>query len=294
MAAITSIEDAELFLDSASEAETLEYLQGIAEALDYDFGNIHFDSMPDYVGGYTETDYQTDESGHVVINSQDIYLNERLLEDEEDEEWYDPFFGLFGGGGGSAGIDFYDETQGLLDTFYHELIHGKQYRDIWQSDEPYTEDEVDALRFLHEGQAAYNADTDSYRDAQSFYEQFLDSTEAGLDAADALEDLSEQYRVDVLHMESADGEQIYDFVITDRDDAVSTEELYELAEDAYGMTVDRELSREIDYREFNAEKLGGHVLRVQDQIQEGYGEVLADAGEDALPAGYNRSVEYTE
>ncbi len=268
--------DAHAVLENGSQAETLDYLQDLSEAMGYDFGNIQFEPMPDHVGGYTKM------SG----TDANIYLNEALLSGDHQQHEDGLLSRLLGMGGN--GIDFYDETHGLLDTFYHELVHGKQYRDIRQSDESYTEQDLDALLFLHEGQASYNADGASYRDAQTFYEELLESD--GADGADALEDMMEDYRVDVVYMQDGD-KIIYDFVVTDRDEDVSEGEIYELAEDAYGMSIDTEKSHEIDYRDMDMDKYMDHVLSVQDEIEEGYDTVREYMGEDALPTTYDEMVD---
>lgn len=271
-------DDAHAFLDGATEPEALDGLQDLSAAMGYDFANIRFEDMPDNVGGYTETDYTTDTDGNVTFTGQDIYLNESLLDggyqQQEDTGLLSALFGQE-----RNNVDFYDETAGLLDTFYHELIHGKQYRDIRESDDAYTEEEIDALQFLHEGQAAYNADGASYRDAQDFYEELV--------GGEDLEEMMDDYRVDMVYLDDGD-EQVYDFVVTDRDDDMSTEEIYEMAADAYGMDVDTEQSREIDYRWMDTDRVMDHILGVQDDIEQGYEDVIAYAGEDALPSGYER------
>lgn len=272
-------QETEELLEGASEAETLNYLHDIAELMGYDHANLRFESMPGHVGGYTHTDYEVMDDGEIVITANDIYLNEMLLPGEHEESLV-PVPALF-----RDTIDFYDEAEGLLDTFYHELGHGKQFRDIKETDQLYTEEELDALLPLHEGQTSYNADDASYRDMNEFYEAFLDEVEGGESPGDALYDMSEEYRVDVVHLED-DGDGIYDFIVTPRDEDLDERELYEMVEDAYGMDVLEDKSYEVDFREYDADKLGEHIIQVQDEIETGYGEVAAEYGSDMLPSGY--------
>jgi hypothetical protein len=276
--------DTREMLDGASEAATLEYLHHLADLMGYDYGNVRFAAMPDHVGGYTHTDYETRPDGEVVMNGNDIYLNEALLPGDHTPE-QEPVASLF-----RDSIDFYDDAiDGLEDTFYHELIHGHQFRDIRDDATPYMEDDLAALLPLHEGQTSYNADDASYRDMNTFYELFLDTVADGESPGDALYKLADEYRIDVVYMDDDEG-GAYDFVVTPRDEDVTDDDIYAAVEDAYGLDVLDELSYEVDYREFDTDKLGEHMIRVQDTVADGYDQVADVYGTDAVPTGYTENV----
>ncbi len=267
-------QDANAVLDGTSEAETLEYLQHLSGRLGYEHGNLEFASMPEHVGGYMEANKTTDWYGDVTISGENIYLNEVLLDgNTQQREEGGLLSAVFGGRNDSR---FYDDTADLLDTFYHEVIHGKQYRDIQDTSEAYTEEDLDALMVLHEGQAAYNADGTSYQDARNLYQEIMDGGNL------------EEYRVDVVYMQDG-GDEHYDIVVTDRDDELSTEEIYDRVEEE-GLTVDREKSYEIDYRDLDTKKYIDHLERVQDEIADGYAEIFEEEGEAALPTEYENAV----
>lgn len=261
-------EDEERF---ETPAEAMQYAQDVAELMGYEYGNIHFTAdLPQYVGGATTPQYTLDEEGSIVFHSNDILISDAVLPFDVPSR-YETAADVMG-----QELGFEDGADDFVDTLYHELVHGMQYRDIWSAEEPYTEDDLEALRLLHEGQAATNADGASYRDAQQFYDRFLGRVEDGETPGEALHGLSEDYVAAVVQL-GTDGP--YDFVVADRDRFEDVDDLYEAAATAYGMDVDTEASYEIDYREMDADALGEHILRVQDAVDEGY-EAVAAAGYD--------------
>lgn len=259
-------EDEERF---ETPVEAMRYAQDVADLMGYDHGNIHFTAdLPQYVQGATTPQYTLDEDGQLVMHSNDILISDTVLPFDVPSTRDTDRAAVTGRG-------FADGTDDFVDTLYHELVHGIQYRDIWDAEEPYTDDDLAALRLLHEGQAAANADGASYRDAQQFYEEFMGRVAEGEDAGDALRGLSDDYIAAVVEL----GEGTYDFVVADRDTVSRVEELYEAAATAYGMDVDVDGSYEVDYRAMDADVLGDHLVRVQDAVEEGH-ENVAAAGYD--------------
>lgn len=250
-------------------AATHAELQEIADTMGYDYADIQFADLPDHVGGYTTLAYDVDEDGYVVPHGDGIVLNDALRAADADDVDMDDHW-------------FYDETGDELDTFYHELIHGKQFRDIWDSDDPYTEGELLALKFLHEGQAASNADQAAYRDAQHIYGEFLDHADE-TDPGTALETLSDEYYLELVQLE--DGP--YHLLAVDREQAGDIDAFYDRIEAAYGLPIDEENSHVIDYRDMDTAKLGDHLYELQDAIEDGYGAVADELDEDILPSAYH-------
>lgn len=272
--------------DSSNEvsAETAREFQERADLMGYDFANIDFEQMPDNVGGYTQLDYDTDADGTLVIKGNDIYLNDELIAQEDRS--YGPFEDIMDRVKDSTG--FYDEVLDGDDTFYHELAHGKQHREIWErslNGEEYMEEDIAAMLPLHEGQAVFNADGQTYPPAEAFYEEFVDRVyNEGEDPAAALHDVSDEYRLDVVMLED-DDEQLYQVIATPRDEDIDTEQLYQAVEETADMRVDREQSYEVDYRDADS-RVAESIINVQEDIVEGYEAVMEEKGRDALPSQY--------
>lgn len=261
-------EDEERF---ETPAGAMQYAQDVAELMGYEYGNIHFTAdLPQYVHGATTPQYTLDEDGELVIHSNDILISDAVLPFDVPSRYETAEADVAG-----QELGFEDGTADFVDTLYHELVHGLQYRDIWSAADSYTEDDLEALRLLHEGQAASNTDGASYRDAQEFYDMFVERVGEGDAPGDALRSLSEDFIAAAVQMDGG----VYDFVVADQDAVEDVEELYDAVATAYGMDVDPDASYEIDYRDMDVDALGEHLARVQDAVDEGYDAVAAEGYE---------------
>lgn len=221
----------------------------IAELLDYD-GEIGYDALPEAVGGVTIPELSPWSDG-VGIEGSSIRIAERY-EDRTDEEY--------------------------LGTVLHELVHGKQYEELAGDD--YTQEEMEALLFLHEGQAVFNADGQAYPAGEEFFDEFYDRI-GHQDPADALDEMSEEYITGIVQLEDDEGAGIYQLVMLDREEAnaADIEDAYQQIADQYGMDIDHEGSYEIDFREYDTEKLADHIVAVQDELEQRYQEIAAERPE---------------
>ncbi len=278
------------YLEAASTepADLHDYVDAAADIAGFD--DIAFEPLPDYLGGATIPALELDaDDRYRITGANRVQLNEKYLEGEES---YDTFIG----------------------TVNHELAHVFQFEDIGERNEYFSDDELDYLLFLQEGQAAYNADGKSHPFAREFYGEFYERymeeakelieesdelTNESLEAykefaaGETLKDLSEENYLAVVELGLEDGGDAYQNMMLDRDDVgeLDEDEIYELADDLFLGEVDPDGSYTVDFRDddIDAHKLGKHLVDVQGDLSQYY-EELWEEGYD-LPLGAVRNLD---
>lgn len=249
--------------------------------------NIVFTELPDYAGGMHAPGHIAYNGGEGVIHTSNVFLDPATFEGY-DIETLD----------GTVSTDQFDNPYSDLDGMdaaFHEIVHGVQDVEKRDSDAEYTVEDDVALLYEHEGQTAFNTDGESYPGGQAFYELFLDEldsepleTVSPEDAGAALESISEDYFLGVAHVTDANGNQIYDLIIEDRENLENGE--YVLP-DHIPSTYDIDIE-EVDYRELDAEKHGEHLLDVQNVVNDAYRGIGEDGRTDVLPSKYDAVEEF--
>ncbi len=233
--------------------------------------------MPDQFAGVTVPTVFAGDQGNQITGSN-IWISDRYLDTPSNPANFNRYAG----------------------TLHHELVHGAQFQNMALTPERFNRIEKSYLQLIHEGQASFNGDGNTYsavRDLYGdFYEQIKDMDDShttGRKAADLLEELSEDNYMHLFYLENGDEDVFYDALIIDRDRAngMNMDEIYELADDRFDADVIQDDGYAVDFRDVlvDTEKIGRHIVEVQEWMENYYSRLQEE--NLAMPSGAKNNLE---